>query len=144
MSSIVLNDRGHPEAPSDLQRRLGQVHPRLFLRYVDAADAVWAMCLRWDEHDPRFGEVQSQVIDPDRSFDIIGYLPKDCSLMEAPAFIARAFRQYPKEEVQQIANRVEGFNKNVLSDAADKVLGEVLDQVDPSNTLPKITRPKRR
>lgn len=144
MSSVVLNDKGRPEAPSDLQRRLGQVHPRLFLRHVEAADAVWAVCMRWDETDPRFGEVQSQVIDPERSFDIIGYLPRDCSLMEAPAYLDRAFRQYPKDAVQQIANRVSDFNKSVVNDAADKVLGEVLDQVDPSAALPKITRPKRR
>lgn len=144
MSSVVLNDRGHPEAPSDLQRRLGQVHPRLFLRYIDSADTVWAICLRWDETDRRFGEVQSQVIDPDRSFDIIGYLPKQCSLHEAPAYLERAFRQYPVEHVRQIANRVSHFNASVVSDAADKALGEVLDQVDPSAALPKITRPKRR
>ena len=144
MSSVVLNDKGRPEAPSDLQRRLGQVHPRLFLRHVDAADAVWAVCMRWDEHDPRFGEVQSQVIDPERSFDIIGYLPRGCSLMEAPAHLERAFRQYPKEAVQQVANRVSDFNKSVVNDAADQVLGEILDQRDPSNSLPKLTRPKRR
>jgi hypothetical protein len=144
MSSVVLNDKGRPEAPSDLQRRLGQVHPRLFLRHVDAADAVWAVCMRWDEHDPRFGEVQAQVIDPERSFDIIGYLPRDCSLNEAPAHLERAFRQYPKEAVQQVANRVSDFNKSVVNDAADQVLGEILDQRDPSNSLPKLTRPKRR
>ena len=144
MSSVVLNDKGRPEAPSDLQRRLGQVHPRLFLRHVDAADAVWAVCMRWDEHDPRFGEVQSQVLDPERSFDIIGYLPRGCSLQEAPAHLERAFRQYPKEAIQQVANRVSDFNKSVVNDAADKVLGEILDQNDPSNSLPKLTRPKRR
>jgi hypothetical protein len=144
MSNVVLNDKGRPEAPSDLQRRLGQVHPRLFLRHVQAADAVWAVCMRWDETDLRFGDVQSQVLDPERSFDIIGYIPRDCSVQEAPAYLERVFRQYPVEKVREVANRVEHFNKSVVSDAADKVLGEVLDQRDPSHSLPKITRPKRR
>jgi hypothetical protein len=144
MASVVLNDKGRPEAPSDLQRRLGQVHPRLFLRHVEMADAVWAVCMRWDEHDPRFGDVQSQVLDPERSFDIVGYLPRDCSHNDAPAYLERVLRQYPKEAIQQIANRVSDFNKSVVDSAADAVLGEILDQRDPSNTLPKITRPKRR
>lgn len=144
MASVVLNDKGRPEAPSDLQRRLGQVHPRLFLRHVEMADAVWAVCMRWDEHDPRFGEVQSQVLDPERSFDIVGYLPRGCDAQEAPAYLERVLRQYPKEAIQQIANRVSDFNKSVVDSAADTVLGEILDQRDPSNTLPKITRPKRR
>ena len=144
MSSVVLNDKGRPEAPSDLQRRLGQVHPRLFLRYVESADAVWGICMRWDEHDPRFGEVQSQILDPDRSFDLIGFLPRGCSLDEAPAHLARVFREYPKDEIAQVANRVSDFNKTVVNDASDKILGEILDQRDPSNSLPKITRPKRR
>lgn len=141
---LVLNDRGLPEPPADLQRRLRQIHDRLCLRYVQAADAVWAVCVRWDEHDPRFGNVQSQVLDPDRAFDIVGYLPKDCSLNEAPAYLARMFRQYPKETIQQFANGVDAFNKSVVSTAADRALGEVLDQKDPSGTLPKLTRPKRR
>lgn len=144
MSSVVLNDKGRPEAPSELQRRLGQVHPHLFLRYVEAADAVWAVCMRWDEHDPRFGEVQSQIIDPERSFDIIGYIPRACSLQEAPSYLERAFRQYPIGKVRDVANRVGDFNKTVVNDAADKILGEILDQRDPSHSLPKITRPKRR
>lgn len=144
MYSVVLNDKGRPEAPSELQRRLGQVHPRLFLRHVQTGDEVWAVCMRWDEHDPRFGEVQSQVIDPDRTFDIIGYIPRACSLQEAPAYLERVFRQYPVEKVSEVANRVSDFNKSVVSDASDKILGEILDQKDPSNSLPKITRPKRR
>lgn len=144
MSSVVLNDKGRPEAPSELQRRLGQVHPRLFLRHVEMADAVWAVCMRWDEHDPRFGEVQSQVLDPERSFDIIGYIPRGCGLNEAPGYLERVFRQYPIEEVRNVANRVEHFNRSVVDSAADKVLGEILDQRDPSQSLPKITRPKRR
>jgi hypothetical protein len=58
--------------------------------------------------------------------------------------LERVLRQYPKEAIQQIANRVSDFNKSVVDSAADTVLGEILDQRDPSNTLPKITRPKRR
>jgi hypothetical protein len=134
-SPVVLNHRGTPEPSSDIQRRLAAVHPRLSLKYIDGADQHWAITMRWDDHDPRWGMVQSQELDPNRSMDIIGYLPMDCGAEEAPSYLGRALRQYPKDDVQQLADRVLTFNETVpMADAVNAAIAEVLDNPDPSGT----------
>lgn len=127
-SPVVLNHRGAPEPSSEIQRRLRAVHPRLFLRYVDVFDAHWALCMRWDEHDRRFGDMQQQTLDPDRAFDIIGYLPMDCPPDQAPAYIERSLRQYPVEEVRRIADYVESYNASApVTAALESAIADVLE-----------------
>lgn len=131
-SPVVLSHRGTPEPSSEIQRRLRQVHPRLFLRYVDVFDAHWALCMRWDEHDRRFVDLQQQALDPDRSFDIIGYLPMDCPPDQAPAYIERSLRQYPVDEVRRIADYVESYNTSApVMAAVEDAIAEVLDNPVP-------------
>ena len=138
-SPVVLNHRGTPEPSSEIQRRLTAVHPRLSLKYVDGADQHWAITMRWDEHDPRWGMVQSQELDPNRSIDIIGYLPMACGMDEAPAYLAKAIRQYPKADIQALTDRVIAFNETTpIAQAVDAAIAEVLDNPNPAGT------PKRR
>ena len=60
--------------------------------------------------------------------DIIGYLPMLCSVDEAPGYLERTFRQYPKDEVRRMADFVEQFNATQpISQAADAALTEALD-----------------
>lgn len=127
-SPVVLSHRGTPEPSSEIQRRLRAVHPRLFLRFVDVFDAHWALCMRWDEHDRRFVDMQQQTLDPDRAFDIIGYLPIRCSPDEAPSYIERSLRQYPVDEVRRIADFVQQYNASApVAAAVDEALAEVLE-----------------
>ena len=137
---VVLSHRGTPEPSSEIQRRLAAVHPRLFLRYVDVFNSHWALCMRWDANDRRFVELQQQTIDPDRSFDIIGYLPVDCPPDQAPAYIERSLRQYPVEEVRRIADFVQDYNASApVAAAIDEAMAEVLE-----NPLPrKRGRPRK-
>lgn len=139
-SPVVLSHRGTPEPSSEIQRRLAAVHPRLFLRYVDVFNSHWALCMRWDANDRRFVELQQQTIDPDRSFDIIGYLPVDCPPDQAPAYIERSLRQYPVEEVRRIADFVQDYNASApVAAAIDEAMAEVLE-----NPLPrKRGRPRK-
>ena len=130
---VVLNHRGTPEPSSEIQRRLAAVHPRLFLRFVDVFDSHWAICMRWDEHDRRFVDLRQQTLDPDRAFDIVGYLPMDCPVDSAPAYVERALRQYPVDEVRRLADRVEQYNATAPVQAAvEEAIAEVLE-----NPLPK-------
>lgn len=132
-SPVVLSHRGTPEPSSEIQRRLRAVHPRLFLRYVEVFDSHWALCMRWDENDRRFAELQQQTLDPDRAFDIVGYLPMDCSPDQAPAYIERSLRQYPVEEVRRVADYVQNYNASApVAAAVEEAIAEVLD-----NPLPK-------
>lgn len=130
---VVLNHRGTPEPSSEIQRRLQGVHPRLSLRYIEGVDQSWAICMAWEQNDPRWQHVQEQIIDPMRSVDIVGYLPMTCSLAEAPAYLERSLRQFPRADVQSVADHVMKFNATVpVQQAVEKALAEVLDAPDPS------------
>lgn len=138
-SPVVLNHRGAPEPSSDIQRRLTAVHPRLSLKYIDSVDQHWAICMRWDENDTRWKMVQSQEVDPNRSIDIVGYLPMTCTVDEAPAYLGRALRQFPRADIQGLADRITTFNETApLAQAVESAIAEVLDSPNPSGT------PKRR
>jgi len=136
MASVaLLNHRGNPEPSPEIQRRLRAVHPRLELRFLQGMTTHWAICLRWDERDERWKHIQSQEIDPNRAIDIVGYLPADCSLEDAPSHLQRCLRQFPKEEVQRIADHVVDFNEHdALRPQVEAALAEVLDRPDPSGT----------
>lgn len=138
---MVLSHRGTPEPSSEIQRRLLAVHPRLSLRFVDGVDHHWAICMGWDEHDARWGRTWTGDIDPMRSIDIIGYLPMSCSLDEAPAYLERALRQFPRSDVQSVANHVMSFNATAPMQAAvEEAIAEVLDSPDPTKVAPKRRR----
>jgi len=140
-SPVVLSHRGTPEPSSEIQRRLRAVHPRLFLRYVDVFDSHWALCMRWEDNDRRFVELQQQTLDPDRAFDIVGYLPMDCSPDQAPAYIERSLRQYPVEEVRRIADHVQSYNASApVAAALEEAIAEVLDNPVP---VKKRGRPRK-
>lgn len=141
-SPVVLSHRGTPEPSSEIQRRLRAVHPRLFLRFVDVFDSHWAICMRWEENDRRYVELQQQTLDPDRAFDIVGYLPMDCSVDTAPAYVERALRQYPVEEVRRVADSVERFNATAPVQAAvEQALTEVME--NPTPVVKKRGRPRK-
>lgn len=143
-SPVVLNHRGTPEPSSDIQRRLTVVHPRLSLKFIDGATEHWAICMRWDETDERWQHVQSQEIDPNRSMDIIGYLPMTCTVDEAPAYLTKALRQYPKADIQALTERVIAYNETTpIAQAMDAAIAEVLDNPNPSGTPKRRGRPRR-
>lgn len=139
----LLNHRGNPEPSPEIQRRLQAVHPRLELRFIQGIATHWAICLRWEDNDHRWQHIQSQEVNPNRSIDIVGYLPMDCSLDEAPAHLAKSLRQFPKEEVRRIADYVVEFNEHeALRPAVEAALIEVLDNPDPTGTAKRRPRKK--
>ncbi len=136
---MVLSHRGTPEPSSEIQRRLRQVHPRLELRYVDSVDAHWAICMRWAENDRRWAMIQSNEVDPNRSIDIVGYLPMTCAPDEAAPYLERSFKEYPADEVRNIARSIEQYNLTApTAQAVEAAIADVLDSSNPAN------QPKRR
>lgn len=142
-SVVLVNHRGTPEPSPEIQRRLAAVNPHLFLKYIDGLPEHWAICLRWAENDRRWQQVQAQMVDPNRSMDIVGYVPMGCSAEEAPAYLERSLRQYPKEEVQRIVDDMGRYNATApLQQAIEQALVEVLDSSDPTSVQAK--RPRGR
>lgn len=142
--AILLNAQGRPEPSPEVTRRLLAIDPGLFLRFMDHVGAFWAVCWAWPKSDARWEGVRDGSVDPAKAFDIVGYLPMDCPVESAPAYLERMLRTFPKEEVQRMANGVEAFNssRGALSGLVDQAIGEVLDSSDPTG-LTKKRRGKR-
>jgi hypothetical protein len=106
-SALILNDRGTPEPPTEMQRRLGQIHPSLHLRYVPDG---WAVAERWREDDPRRGMIRCGDMNPGDDWDMLAQLPHDCSPNEAYGFIVNALRRSSKESMRDLLDRVHHWN----------------------------------
>lgn len=98
---------GIPVPPQEITERLTRMDPALGLRYLSAE---WAVIWRWPADDPRWATVQSGETDPAFAFDIVGWLPITCSVDEAPAWLERTLRQYPKESVRKLCDRIAVWN----------------------------------
>jgi hypothetical protein len=129
--AIILNERGAPEPPHDSMRRIKAIHPALGLRYVEGVSSHWAITMHWVESDRRWEFVKNGSADPDSAYDVIGYLPMDCSLAEAPAYIERVLRTFPREDVQKLVDRVAKWNAEPAKKAAEAAFAEVLDSAKP-------------
>jgi hypothetical protein len=129
--TLILNERGTPQPPADSVRRLKSIHPDLGLRYVHGVDSHWGITMEWDKNDRRQEMIKNGSTDPDSAFDIIGYLPSDCSLDSAPAHIERVFRHFPREDVQGLVDRIGKWNAEPAQKAAEEAFAEILDSADP-------------
>lgn len=131
--SVILNALGTPEPSAEVSRRLRAIDDRMFLRFIPHLPEHWAVCRGWDERDERWSQIQAGEVAPDRAHDIIGYLPMGCSQAEAPSYLERVLRSYPKEEVSRLADRVVAFNQmDAMKDQVQAAIAEVLDAPDPT------------
>ena len=138
---VLLNSAGQPEPPTAVVARLRALHAGLSLKFLTHTWEHWAVCMAWQPEDRRWERVQQGETDPASAYDIIGYLPVDCPTDEAPAYLERTFRQYPKDEIRNMADHVLDYNANApVSEAIEAALTEALE--DP--ILPKKRgRPKK-
>lgn len=123
---LLLNSVGRPEPSPEIQRRLRQVHHGLSLKFNDGVAGHWMVTMEWDRNDPRWEAVRTGVNDPASAYDIIGYLPMDCSIEEAPAYIERSLRSWPKESVRSLAGRMSHYNTQAGASQVEEAMHEVM------------------
>lgn len=137
--AVLLNAAGVPEPSPEIRRRLQAIHGNLDIRFVEGINSHWAVTLGWSNDDRRREWIQSGKTDPAKAFDIIGYLPLDCPVEEAPAYLGKVFREFPRQDVQDLVGRVAKYNEGPAQKAVEEALAEVLDSADPSKASgPKI------
>lgn len=132
--SIIINSLGMPEPPSDIQRKLRRLHPRLHLRHIPHLGTPWAVCMDFEENNPRMKLVQEQKLDRSKAFDIIGYLPMECSVAEAPSYLRKILREYPVAEVQRVADSLDRWNHE---DIAEAQVEEVMAELESTGYIEK-------
>jgi hypothetical protein len=127
---LVLNQHGTPEPPSDVLARLRRVHPALSLRWSQMPNRPWSMTWEWPETDARWGRVRSNEISPDAAYDIIGYLPTDCPIDQAGAYVENALKQYPRDEVRKVRERMHKWNEvDKPKEQMNEVLTDTMDNI---------------
>jgi hypothetical protein len=77
------------------------------------------------------------------AYDIIGYLPLGCSVDEAPAYLSKMVRAFPRDDIQRLSNAVESYNTGVVSAAVEEAIGDMLDSADPSTIRRGRGRPRK-
>jgi hypothetical protein len=136
--TVVINERGEPQPPTQVLARLQAVHAGLGLRYTPHAGPVWAITLRWAPDDRRWAYVQANTMSAEGAFDVVGYLPIDCAVDNAPSYVASVFRRSSRSEVQRMADAVLQHNATAPTAAlVESAIAEVLDQPDPSGVQPR-------
>lgn len=90
---IGVNERGVPQAPADVVRRLRALDPGLSLTcYRWGITDSWAVVYAWAENDPRRARIQSGELPPDAAIDILGYLPLDARPEDAIGVVGRSLK----------------------------------------------------
>lgn len=140
---ILVNPAGIPEPSPEIQRRLRAVHGGLTLRLMDTGVPTWSVCMEWQPDDRRWEWVQNESYDARSAYDIIGYLPLGCSVDEAPAYLSRMVRAFPRDDIQRLSDSVSNYNTGVVNTAVEDAIGEVLDSADPSTIRRGRGRPRK-
>lgn len=122
--NVLYDAELNAQVPEEITKRLAQVDPNLFLKYVkypnhetDIRDRNhwWALCLRWADSDKRRRWVASGEMPEDAAFDIIGYMPfnigdiNDC--FDHMVSILKKQEKHPTIAAKELLERVHFFNK---------------------------------
>jgi hypothetical protein len=74
----------------------------------------WAVTYRWPQSDPRWARVQSGDCSPESAFDILTYLPFDCSPEEAGSYVEKTCSEWARLgriDVARVLDRVHAHNE---------------------------------
>lgn len=136
---VLLNTAGTPEPPTHVVRGLRNLHPSYGLRFSPGPS--WAITWEWPEKDPRWARVRAQEYPRESAFDIIGYLPLDCSVDDAPGYVERSIRAYPVEEVRKHIANIAHWNKVEVPKAQTQAL--IADTLDDHARDQRKQNPRR-
>lgn len=126
--ALLFGASGKPEPSPEIQRRLQAIDPRLSLRFYEDYPRHWSVVCGWRADDRRWAQVQSGAMDPSMAQDIIGWLPVDCSVEDAPAYLERTLIQFSNRAAERIAFDVEKWNgQNNLHDQMESAMQELTD-----------------
>lgn len=111
---LGFNERGIPQAPADVVRRLREIDPHLALRcYRWGVEDQWTIVWEWTDTDPRQARVQSGEIDPSTAVDILAYLPLEVRPDDVPGYILPMLRSMGREYgyVDELQAKVKAANE---------------------------------
>lgn len=135
----MVSERGGPVPSPSILAALKRLDPALGLRFIAKFEqSEWAVTWEWPESDRRWARVRSQEISRESAYDILGYLPVDCSLDQARGYIEAHLKNYPIENVQRIRTRMHHWNEVELpKQQVQQLVTDTLDDVAREKRGPK-------
>jgi len=142
---VLYDAKGAPQPPDHLVRRMQAIDPSLGVRFAALpSGAQWAVTQKWAPNDKRRVMIQLGQMDPDADHDIIAWIPVRVSLEDAPAWVARQWKQTDREDLRRFLDRLDvedleatkASSKDAMEEAMNvaEVMGSRLfkDIVDPN------------
>jgi len=124
--ALLFNSTGQPEPSPEIQRRLRALDHRLYLEFVPHFDKHWALKCRWKEGDRRWERVQTGSIAEAQASDIVGWLPIDCSVDEAPAYLERSLSVFSQQQGERLLFNLERWNGQAVG---EQHIEQVMDEL---------------
>jgi hypothetical protein len=126
--SILITRHEEAIPNAEMLKRFRAVDPRLGLRLVvypmrDQANTnehkTWAITYQWADDDKRRQMIARGQMAEDGDFDVLGWLPKDCSVEEAFSYFERTAKGLGRErgDMDRILNRLHHFNAQATEEA---------------------------
>lgn len=109
---MIVNSKGHIEAPSEIVRRLQQIDPALGMKFMPLA-GCFCLTYEWPENDPRRQMVRAGKQDPETAYDAWGYAPPNVSVGDAYHCLVAGLRRnaQTKQAARDMLDRVHAYNK---------------------------------
>lgn len=120
--SLIIPGGAH--VPQDVQDRLKQIDPRMYVQpkqraiFDSGAETdrpemqwQWYVVLKWPDNDPRWRMVKYGQIDPENAFDLLGAIPVDCPLEQVPGYLARQLKR-SNGVAGQIVDNIAEWNRD--------------------------------
>ena len=135
----LTNERGGPVPSQAILSELHKIDPALGLRFIAKFEnSEWAVTWEWRESDVRWSRVRSQEIPRESAYDIIGYLPVNCSVDQAKPYIDAHLKGYPKEEISRLRAKLAHWNEvEIPKQQVAELVTDTLDDVARDRRGPK-------
>lgn len=125
----VLNERGQPEPPSEVVKRLP---PECKIQWVAAGMfqgvSYFGIFQKWGPNDPRWQKIQSGEIAPDKCWDLAQMFPRECPPAEMAAYVEHRWgvRNIPKDPRAE-ADRLVAQAQKLYAEAEAGNVDRVID-----------------
>lgn len=129
VTSLLVTQDGMPQPSPELERRLRDANPRLGIRFYPALKQ-WGITCQWAERDARREMAQKGEIGGDATFDIVCFLPTDCGVDEAVAYMLPRMAAHPTKDVRAMMLALAAHNDAQSELNAAPVFDELKNQVE--------------
>jgi hypothetical protein len=141
--SVIVNDRGTPEPPTDVVRRLRAVDPKLTLRW--GPWGAWQLVREWRSGDRRWERVQTERYDPAMAFDVIGHIPNDCSTEQVPAYVERLLREWGNaDEAKRMLDQMDHYHTGTATADVQEAVEEAIEATVAEVAAPLVKKGRRK